>query len=114
MARLHHSRLDGRYVGVVDVDSAGAWTDIDLSDLASLTNEAIPETGVAIVAVEVRETSGANASYLLLRANAGEAADPGVALETPAGAGRGLSCNLSNPVTTLSVYGTAQITVFAV
>lgn len=114
MAKLHHSRLDGRYVGVVDVDSVGAWTDITLADLASLTDEAIPESGVAIVAVEVRETGGANPSYLLLRANDGEAADAAVALETPAGAGRGLSCNLSNPVTVLSVYGTAQITCFLV
>lgn len=114
MARLDQSRLDGRYVGVASIDSVGAWTDVSLADLASLTDEDIPESGVAIVSVELRETSGTNPAFLLLRANDGEAASAAEALETPASAARGLNCYLSNPVTTLSVYGQAQLSVFVI
>ena len=113
MAALHQSRVDGRYVGVASIDSADAWTDVALSDYESITGEAIPATGVSLVNLLVRNDS-ASPAYLLLRASDSEAASAAVALEIPAGGAWSADINLSAAVSTISVYGIAEISAILV
>ena len=113
MAGLAHARLDGRLIAVGSISSVGAWTDVAIGDLASITGTPLPASA-SIVAIELRETSGSASAFLLLRPSDEEAASAAVALETPASAARALSCNLSDPVSSFAVYGSAQVTVFLV
>lgn len=106
MARIP-GRVDGRFLGVSTVDSAGEWNDLTAADLTTVTGEAIPATG-AFIDLVVRETSGTNPCYLLLRASDAETVDS--ALMIAAGEARAFGlCFPDAAVSTISIYGEAKV-----
>lgn len=110
MPSLDRSRFDGRYVGCVNVNSAGAWDDVTLADWTSVTSESIPQ-GTRIISLSIREVSGANPCYLLFRANDGEATT--AAFQIATGSAEVYDCYLVNSsITTISVYGQAHLKAF--
>lgn len=111
MPSLDRTRFDGRFVGFVTVNSAGAWSDVTLGDWTSVTADSIPEEGTRVISLSVRETSGANPCYLLFRANDGEATS--AAFQIAAGSAELYDCYLVNSeITTISVYGQAHVKAF--
>ncbi len=113
MASIDRANIAGRYVGLTNVSSVGAWTDISLTDWTSITDEAIPASGVQVVSLSIRETGATNPAYVLFRANAGEATS--AAFEIAAGGAEVYQCYLpDNSIDTIAIYGEAHVKAFFV
>lgn len=97
-------------MAVASISSVGAWTDVALDDLASVTSESIPTSGVRYVEIVVRETSGTAPAYVLLRAEDGEAASAAEAIQIPASSTMVIPAYLSLDIDTIAIYGSAALT----
>lgn len=110
MPYINRSTVDGRYVGQASVDSAGAWTDVAVTDYASSTSEAIPNTA-RLVDVFAYNESDTAPLYILCRAHGTKADDDySGALIVPALSGRGVGLNIPDaPITTISINGVGRV-----
>lgn len=111
---LGPSQRDGAFSGTVVVTSPGAWTDLttgSFNDNVVGGGEKLPD-GERFMAIRIRETAGA-AAYFLPRAATDEDPDPADNGNiVPANGDMAFTYNLSQGVTTISIYGTARVEVF--